>query len=111
MALFGGEVTSQWAGEEVDGEGGIGDVIGLGGVVDVFLDIEEVILEEGGGFGDLGLEFRGVGFGLEVAEVVDELVFGIEGEGSFEVGERVLVEVGFGDGAEVVGLGIEGVGF
>ncbi len=79
--------------------------------MDVFLDIEEVGLEECGGFGDLGLEFGGVGFVLEVAEVVDELVFGIEGEGFFEVGEGVLVEVGFSDRAEVVGLGIEGVGF
>ncbi len=111
MALFGGEVIAEFAGEEVDGEGGVLDIVGLGGVVDVFLDIEEVILEEGDGFGDLGLEFCAVGFGLEVAEVIDELVFGIEGEGFFEVGERVLVEVGFGDGAEVVGLGIEGVGF
>ena len=111
MALFGGEVVSQWAGEEIDYLSGVLDIVGLGGVVDVFLDIEEVVLEEGGGFGDLGLEFGGVGFGLEVAEVVDELVFGIEGEGFFEVGERVLVEVGFGDGAEVVGLGVEGVGF
>ena len=82
MALFGGEIFAKFASEEVDRQSGVGDIIGLGGVVDIFLDIENIVLEEGDCFGDLGGEFGGVGFVLEVAEVVDEVVFWIEGEGS-----------------------------
>lgn len=79
--------------------------------MNVLFDVEEVFCEKVEGLGDLGGEFCRIGFGAEVVVVVDEVVFGVEGEGGLEVWERVLVGAGFGDGAEVVGLGIKGVGF